>query len=171
MMILFLQMYPLGMMNIAIFMRISDYIFSKGNPLLSLVLVGLARRHYLISVSYTHLGAVLAEQELIPERFLLKIMRSLIAAGIMKSFRGVDGGFALNRSPQEISLLDVIRAVEGDAYLQRCLYDVGSCSKSCKGHCAINEAMGVIQHQLINQLEAVNFKTLAQREQLIGAEA
>ena len=114
-------------------------------------------------------GAVLAEQELIPERFLLKIMRS--PAGIMKSFRGVDGGFALNRSPQEISLLDVIRAVEGDAYLQRCLYDVGSCSKSCKGHCAINEAMGVIQHQLINQLEAVNFKTLAQREQLIIAEA
>ena len=116
-------------------------------------------------------GAVLAEQELIPERFLLKIMRSLIAAGIMKSFRGVDGGFALNRSPQEISLLDVIIAVEGDAYLQRCLYDVGSCSKSCKGHCAINEAMGVIQHQLVNQLEAVNFKTLAQREQLIIAEA
>ena len=74
-------------------------------------------------------GAVLAEQELIPERFLLKIMRSLIAAGIMKSFRGVDGGFALNRDPQEISLLDVIRAVEGDAYLQRCLYDVG---KECK---------------------------------------
>ena len=109
-------------------------------------------------------GAVLAEQE-------LKIMRSLIAAGIMKSFRGVDGGFALNRSPQEISLLDVIIAVEGDAYLQRCLYDVGSCSKSCKGHCAINEAMGVIQHQLVNQLEAVNFKNLAQREQLIIAEA
>ena len=33
--ILFLQMYPLVMMNIAIFMRISDYIFNKGNPLLS----------------------------------------------------------------------------------------------------------------------------------------
>jgi len=114
-------------------------------------------------------GAVLAEQELIPERFLLKIMRSLIAAGIMKSFRGVDGGFALNRNPQEISLFDVIRAVEGDAYLQRCLYDVGSCSKSCKGNCAIKEAMGAIQHQLINQLEEVDFKTLAQREQLIGA--
>ena len=116
-------------------------------------------------------GSVLAEQELIPERFLLKIMRSLIAAGIMKSFRGVDGGFALNRDPQEISLLDVIRAVEGDAYLQRCLYDAGSCSKSCMGHCAINEAMGTIQDQLINQLEQVNFKTLAQREQLIEAEA
>ena len=70
---------------------------------------------------------------------------------------------------QEISLLDVIRAVEGDAYLQRCLYDVGSCSKSCKGHCAINEAMGTIQHQLIGQLKEVNFKILAQREQTIVA--
>ena len=47
-------------------------------------------------------------------------MRSLIAAGIMKSFRGVDGGFALNREPKDISMLDVIRAVEGDTYLQRC---------------------------------------------------
>ena len=78
-------------------------------------------------------GGVLAEQEMIPERFLLKIMRSLIAAGIMKSFRGVDGGFALNREPKDISMLDVIRAVEGDTYLQRCLYDVGSLLKSMYG--------------------------------------
>ncbi|ETS92289.1 MULTISPECIES: Rrf2 family transcriptional regulator [Veillonella] len=112
-------------------------------------------------------GAVLAERELIPERFLLKIMRSLIAAGIMRSFRGVDGGFALNREPKNISLLDVIRAVEGDAYLQQCLYDMGSCSKSCKGRCAINEAMGIIQHQLIDQLEGVNFYQLAEREAAI----
>ena len=78
-------------------------------------------------------GAVLAEQELIPERFCSRLCVVSFAAGIMKSFRGVDGGLPLNRDPQEISLLDVIRAVEGDAYLQRCLYDVGSCSKSCKG--------------------------------------
>lgn len=116
-------------------------------------------------------GSVLAERELIPERFLLKIMRSLIAAGIMKSYRGVEGGFALNREPHEISLLDVIRAVEGDAYLQRCLYDVGSCSKSCKGHCAVNEAMGAIQHQLMTQLKGVTFDNLAQRESIIMSES
>ena len=56
-------------------------------------------------------GSVLAEQELIPERFLLKIMRSLIAAGIMKSFRGVDGGFASIETLKRFRLLDVIRAV------------------------------------------------------------
>ena len=64
-------------------------------------------------------GAVLAEQELIPERFLLKIMRSLIAAGIMKSFRGVVGGFALNPGLYDLSLLDAITTVERDSYLRR----------------------------------------------------
>jgi len=104
---------------------------------------------------------------MIPERFLLKIMRSLIAAGIMKSFRGVDGGFALNREPKDISMLDVIRAVEGDTYLQRCLYDVGSCSKACMGQCAVNEAMSVVQAELVRQMESVTFDKLAVREKEI----
>ena len=116
-------------------------------------------------------GGALAEQELIPERFLLKIMRSLIAAGIMKSFRGVDGGFSLNREPKDISMLDVIRAVEGETYLQRCLYDVGSCSKACMGQCAVNEAMAVIQDQLVEQMQSVTFDKLAAREQVILEEA
>lgn len=109
-------------------------------------------------------GAVLAEQQVIPERFLLKIMRSLVAAGIMKSFRGVDGGFALNRRPKDISILDVITAVEGNAYLQKCLYDAGSCSKSCKGQCAVNEAMRGIQKKLVEDMQNVTFDKLAARE-------
>lgn len=113
-------------------------------------------------------GAVLAEQEVIPERFLLKIMRSLVAAGIMKSFRGVDGGFALNREPKDISMLDVINAVEGNAYLQRCLYDAGSCSKSCMGRCAVNEAMARIQSDLIYKMKDVTFDKLAAREVVIA---
>lgn len=110
-------------------------------------------------------GAELAEAQLIPERFLLKIMRMLIKANIMRSYRGVDGGFALKRQPKDISLLDVIRAVEGEAYLQRCLYDPESCNKSCMGHCAVNEAMALIQEDLASALTAVTFDTLARREQ------
>ena len=58
-------------------------------------------------------GAALAEKQNIPERFLLKIMRSLTKAGIMKSYRGVEGGFALQRAPKDITLFDIIDAVEG----------------------------------------------------------
>lgn len=50
-------------------------------------------------------GGVLAREQVIPERFLLKIMRSLIAAGIMKSYRGVDGAFHLTKSLKTLHCL------------------------------------------------------------------
>ena len=48
-----------------------------------------------------------------PERFLLQILRSLVTHGILKSTRGVDGGYVLLREPSQVSLLDVIEAIEG----------------------------------------------------------
>jgi Rrf2 family transcriptional regulator, cysteine metabolism repressor len=48
-----------------------------------------------------------------PERFLLQILRSLVAHGILSSTRGVDGGYTLDRGPEEISLLEIIEAIEG----------------------------------------------------------
>ncbi len=48
-----------------------------------------------------------------PERFLLQILRSLVTHGILRSTRGVDGGYALVRPPHEVSLLEVIEAIEG----------------------------------------------------------
>ena len=83
-------------------------------------------------------GAALAEKQHIPERFLLKIMRSLTAAHIMKSYRGVEGGFALQRSPADITLLDVIEAEEGHTALQRCVGDMEKCTRDCGGMCSIN---------------------------------
>ncbi|MBI1247713.1 Rrf2 family transcriptional regulator [bacterium] len=48
-----------------------------------------------------------------PERFLLQVLRSLVNHGVLRSTRGVDGGYMLIRTPDEISLLDVIEAIEG----------------------------------------------------------
>jgi len=48
-----------------------------------------------------------------PERFLLQVLRSLVNHGVLRSTRGVDGGYMLIRAPGEISLLDVIEAIEG----------------------------------------------------------
>jgi len=55
----------------------------------------------------------LAAQGRMPERFLLQILRNLVTHGLLVSTRGVVGGYALQRKPQDISLLDVIEAVEG----------------------------------------------------------
>lgn len=48
-----------------------------------------------------------------PERFLLQVLRSLVTHGILSSTRGVDGGYTLERSPEDISLLDLVEAIEG----------------------------------------------------------
>lgn len=55
----------------------------------------------------------LAAEGKMPERFLLQILRSLVTHGILGSTRGVDGGYVLERSPEEVSVLDVIEAVDG----------------------------------------------------------
>ena len=55
----------------------------------------------------------LASQGRMPERFLLQILRNLVTHGILHSTRGVEGGYALERSAQEITLLELIEAIEG----------------------------------------------------------
>jgi Rrf2 family protein len=55
----------------------------------------------------------LAKEGHMPERFLLQILRNLVTHGILQSARGVDGGYMLDRKPEDISLLEVIEAVDG----------------------------------------------------------
>ena len=55
----------------------------------------------------------LAAEGQMPERFLLQILRSLVTHGILQSTRGVEGGYSLERSPREVSLLEVIEAIDG----------------------------------------------------------
>jgi Rrf2 family transcriptional regulator, cysteine metabolism repressor len=55
----------------------------------------------------------LAAQGHMPERFLLQILRHLVTHGILHSTRGVEGGYTLDRKPDQVSLLDVIEAIEG----------------------------------------------------------
>jgi Rrf2 family protein len=58
-------------------------------------------------------GAQLAEAQDIPPKFLENIMLDLKRAGLVASQRGADGGYTLARTPEEIMLADVIRAIEG----------------------------------------------------------
>ena len=55
----------------------------------------------------------IAEAGQMPDRFLLQILRNLVAHGLLRSTRGVIGGYTLARTTDEISLLDIIEAVEG----------------------------------------------------------
>jgi len=51
----------------------------------------------------------------IPKSFLAKILQSLAKVEILKSYKGVNGGFSLNKNPKDISMLEVMSSVEGKA--------------------------------------------------------
>src|SRR5262245_32403171 len=57
-------------------------------------------------------AAVLAKHGEMPPRFLLQILGTLVSRGILRSTRGVDGGYCINRRPEEITLLDIIESFE-----------------------------------------------------------
>jgi Rrf2 family transcriptional regulator, iron-sulfur cluster assembly transcription factor len=63
--------------------------------------------------------SAIAEAQSIPPRFLAKIFQALAKAGVVKSHRGAKGGFSLGRPASEITLRDVIEAIEGPICLGR----------------------------------------------------
>lgn len=71
-------------------------------------------------------GNVIAERQGIPPRYLALILIKLKRAGLINSTRGAEGGYCLARSPDEITVGDVIRATEGAVNLVFCIDPSGS---------------------------------------------
>jgi Rrf2 family protein len=107
----------------------------------------------------------IAEQEHVPIRFLLKILRKLTHAGIINSYRGVNGGYSLNMTPNEISLKDVIEIIDGPIYVNRCTYDESFCTANRTSVCEVHKAMVEVQSVLSDILSKKNFADLIDKKQ------
>ena len=75
---------------------------------------------------------------------------------------GVKGGYVLNKSPEEISFKDVIEAIDGPIYLNRCLLNPEDCNRY-PINCEVHKELRKIQGRLLEDLDSVNFKDLAAR--------
>jgi Rrf2 family protein len=62
----------------------------------------------------------IAEKINVSAGYLSKVMRDLVLAGLVDSFRGPGGGFILARSPDQITMLDVVNAVDPIKRIQKC---------------------------------------------------
>ncbi len=87
----------------------------------------------------------------VSEAFLAKIFQLLGQAGIVKSHRGVKGGFSLGRPATEITLRDVVEVCEGGIALNHCLHAVNPCPDS--GDCAVADVWREAQDALTGALE------------------
>jgi len=106
-------------------------------------------------------------QEVTPA-FLTKILQPLIKSGIVTSQRGVGGGFLLARDPEEITMLDILQAEEGQLKLNHCLLDSNFCHRDayCSAHEVWHEAQramaGVLNRYTISDLVLREKKNLAE---------
>ncbi len=97
----------------------------------------------------------IAEETDVTLRFSLKILRKLVSAGLVKSFKGTQGGYEIARPLEELSLYDVIRTVEGEYQLSRCVAVDYVCG--CKRPCKFQKIFCEISKDVRAKLEAHKF--------------
>lgn len=99
----------------------------------------------------------ISEKMQIPLRFCLKILRGLVGAGMVCSFKGVKGGYSLARPAGEITLLQVIESVEGPYMLSRCQKDEYSCGRE---HCKLHNIYEKVSETVRRELGAYTFDVI-----------
>lgn len=103
----------------------------------------------------------ISERQNIPPSFLSKIFQNLAKAGFVSSFRGAGGGFMLLKDPNDITLLDVVEAIDGQIALNVCLNNGAMCDRQsiCAVHCVWSEA----QAYLLELLRKNTFAELVEK--------
>ncbi len=112
-------------------------------------------------------GARLSATELstdtgVPLPTAQKLMGQLAGCGLLTSARGAGGGFTLARPAGEISLADIVEAVEGPIAMTVCSGQEGVSDCALDAHCRVKPHMGVVGNAVRGALGAVSLTELAQ---------
>jgi Rrf2 family protein len=99
----------------------------------------------------------ISEETAVTLRFSLKILRKLVAGGIVRSFKGIQGGYELAKAPKEISLNDVIETVEGPFAISRCLCGEYICSRTNGQPCKFRNVYAEISEDVVAKLKSYTF--------------
>lgn len=124
-------------------------------------------QHALWALSYAHIereGARFQPKDVcrrtgIPEPFTRKILQALVQGGFLNAHRGPGGGYSLARNAEEISLLDVIKAVEGKDTFDNCVMGLPECGG--KNPCPIHLMWAEAKTKLLKDLDAKSLADIA----------
>lgn len=105
----------------------------------------------------------IARRQAIPMRFLEQVVASLKKGGLVESYRGARGGYRLARPAKEISLADVIQAVEGPIALVECIgEEVSACDQV--SICVIRDIWQDVQDSVLEALDSVSLESVCRRK-------
>ena len=99
-----------------------------------------------------------AQEQNIPPSFLAKIISQLSIAGLLHTSRGARGGVTLARQPDEISLLEVIEAIDGPIQLNECVGESAACTFD--KDCPLRPVWCDAQADLVQRLKSTDFAQL-----------
>jgi Rrf2 family protein len=117
-------------------------------------MVNLARHYGAEAVS----TRTIADDEDIPYQLACKIMQRLHKSRLVESCMGPKGGFRLSRTPSQISLLEVVEAIQGTPRLNRCLLGVDTCPR--KPTCPVSRKLAELQAYMSRYLGSITLSEL-----------
>jgi Rrf2 family protein len=104
----------------------------------------------------------IAAGEGISGKYLSLIVIPLRAAGLINSLRGAHGGYSLARPPQEITLCDIVEALEGETCLVRCVKQPSVCDRAAI--CPSRDVWRILGDKIRETLKSVTIAELAEKK-------
>ena len=130
-------------------------ILSKSSEYATQALLYLARRNDPSPVLLREISDALQ----IPHHFLSKILQQLVREGLVVSHKGANGGFSLGKAAERISLLDIVSAVEGKAFMTGCVLGFPNCGD--RNPCPIHNQWKEARANLLEMLGAQSIDVLS----------
>lgn len=120
---------------------------------------GIVLMSYLASKTYQqHSAHSLSDAVQMPLPTVRKVLKSLSQADLLKSERGAQGGYNLTRSPKNISVAEIITAIEGPIALTECVSDESHCEQ--ESHCSVQTNWTRINNAVFHALDEVKLSDM-----------
>lgn len=113
----------------------------------------------------------IAEKSCVTLRFSLKILRKLVASGIVKSYKGSQGGYEVAKPLEEITVYEVLETIEGPVALNRCVLEDHVCSRVPDKKCPYHYMFEHVSDHIRAQLSAVTIASVVGQEHAALPEA
>ncbi|MBR4126870.1 MAG: Rrf2 family transcriptional regulator [Alphaproteobacteria bacterium] len=104
----------------------------------------------------------IARSQQISEKYISRLILPLNEAGFITSFRGAKGGLKLAKAPKEISLLEIIEAMEGRVAIVDCVFDKEFCLKS--NDCSACKVWSSLNKKIRKQMAEITLKDVLKSE-------
>jgi Rrf2 family protein len=109
----------------------------------------------------------IAERQDLSKKYVGHIVNQLLAAGILESVRGPQGGYMLARPAKQIRLGEIVRALDGSLAPVRCVEKPGFCDRS--NRCAVKEVWVTLKEAVESVIDRITVAELVKRQNKLDA--